>query len=72
MGENTLRLILHTSLSYGVRTTMKNYQWKSSSILIGTKDTVSVPINPDWVMTLAHKKNNGNLCQRNEPMGVVT
>ncbi len=53
---SSLLLILYSSVSVGMRTKMIDYNWKYHSSLIGTKAVVSIPINPDWSITLHSKK----------------
>ena len=52
----SLVLILYSSLAFGFRTAMVDHQWKSHARLIGSQDTVNIPINPYWIMTLTNKK----------------
>ncbi len=51
-----LLLIPCSSISIGIRTKMKDYNWKYNSSLIGTKDSVNIPINPNWNVILHSKK----------------
>lgn len=51
-----LILIPCSSILTGIRTTMTDYHWKYYSSMIGTKDSVSIPINPNWSITLHSKK----------------
>jgi hypothetical protein len=51
-----LLLIPCSSISIGIRTKMIDYNWKYNSSLIGIKDSVSLPINPNWHITLHSKK----------------
>ena len=51
-----LLLIPCSSISIGIRTKMIDYNWKYNSSLIGTKDSVSIPINPNWNIILHKRK----------------
>ncbi|MFH0992285.1 MAG: hypothetical protein V1799_19970 [bacterium] len=53
---SSLLLILYSSVSSGIQTRFIDHNWKYYSTLIGTKPVVTIPINPNWYMTLHTKK----------------
>ena len=53
---SSLLLILYSSITVGIQTRMIDYHWKQYSSLIGTKDTLSIPINPNWHINLHNIK----------------
>jgi hypothetical protein len=53
---SSLLLIPISTVSIGLQTKMIDYNWKYHSSLIGTMDSINIPINPHWFITL-HDKN---------------
>ena len=51
----SLLLIPISAVSIGIQTKMIDYNWKYHSSLIETMDSINIPINPHWFITLPKK-----------------